>query len=435
MVTLERDAVYPQLREGTAAQARVLGGADGYPCLVLLSYFIWALWSAFWVGDFFSVVGGYYHFGVVSRFSLLFRALNLLLCFAFLFISRDNDRTLSVVLLLSVLNIVAICVVSPLYFEGVQSSFETINVTIKQLAFFVYYSVLVKMLNLGLIQKKRIKLFFNVNIFIYTFFILLGGCTGGDLFSSYDGGGRFGFKGILQAQNEATFFLLISFGWIVITAKRSFIQFTLMIMTLFSLLLLGTKGGLVGALLLAFGFLIAKKGFIRGGGYSLLILILFCLLSYTAYLTVDFVQAGFDLSYGYFKYHYENTLSSSVVGLLLSGRNLKAVEVFNECSGIKAICYLFGGYPLGRYQAEMGVLDLILSFGFVGALIYLLLWIELWTKKNLRTALVHSYLLVVMAVLLFLDFLGGHMFPSAMVALYSAMLLAFSEERIYYLRL
>lgn len=228
-----------------------------------------------------------------------------------------------------------------------------------------------------------------------------------DLFRTYiDQPYRYGYSGLIPAQNEATLFFFIGISYFyylnfMIGNKTYKFWFFLL-----ATVLLGTKGiYLFLGLLLLFHFLshssLKAKVFVILLGVALF-------FGITWYVQTESAQ---DL----LSYFVIKTKENGLINMLLSGRN---ASIDNTIPTIldkwNFVNYFIGGQDINHFAIEMDFFDLFLFFGLVGGVSILILYFftlfKLRMKKPFNFFFVFSYFL--------LAFFAGHFFYSATNALY-----------------
>lgn len=228
-----------------------------------------------------------------------------------------------------------------------------------------------------------------------------------DLFRTYiEQSYRYGYSGLIPAQNEATLFYFIGISYFY---YKAFIQhekhFKFWIFILASLLL-GTKAIYVFLVMLLFFHLITAPGLKKQ-----FIAMLATLL--VGYGIVWFLET--DNSKQLLSYFTSKASEGGWLEMMLSGRNIlletKGLALLKEWSFIN---YFIGGQDQQRYLLEMDLFDLFYFTGIVGFILYISMYFSTLFRFNLKKPF---YLFFVISFF-GLAALGGHFFSSAVNALY-----------------
>jgi len=227
-----------------------------------------------------------------------------------------------------------------------------------------------------------------------------------DLFRTY-GGARFGYSGLLAAQNEATFYYVIasvfSFKYWVNTNNRNYL--ILLGLLLLASVLLGTK-----AMFLFLGSFV----FFLGWYYRLYTKIYF----WIGGLVLFGIAIVFLYRIGVIEYYLNQAGEEGWMFMITSKRNVLIQErlpaLFDKWHWYN---YLFGGVNPATSLVEMDIIDLFLFGGIVGSLLYYTLLFKTifaFSRNNyLGWFLVSQYFLI--------GGLAGHVFASGINAIYLAL--------------
>ncbi len=226
-----------------------------------------------------------------------------------------------------------------------------------------------------------------------------------NVFRTY-GGSRFGFSGLLYAQNEATFYYalasLFTFKYWQNTQNRYIL--ILLIGVFLSLFLLGTKSVFIFTssffVFLGFYYQLYRKSYFWIGGVVILV-----------------ISSFFLYKLGVVEYYVSQANEKGWLYMITSMRNVLIAErlpvVFENWHWYN---YLFGGVNPVTSFVEMDIIDLFLYGGIVGSLLYYLLLFKTifsFSKNNyFGWFLVFQYFLI--------GGLAGHVFASGINAIYLA---------------
>ncbi|WP_081798192.1 O-antigen ligase family protein [Pseudomonas sp. RL] len=371
---------------------------------------------SFFVGPFFDFLSIYLEYvdAEFSRVTLITRAFFLALFFILLLLKwRISPGTC-----------VWFLYFSPVMFSAVYFSLgsygfivflENIVLIIKFLSFFLYLYILQAMDKRDFVSLKN---FVYLSLFVYSLSIIIAASFDISFLRSYEGD-RFGYKGFVYAQNEASALLL--FGLLIsavdIVTTQSLRSRILFLCCFVAAVLLGTKTGLIIPFFVMALIFLYKTGFAKAAIYSLLSLLFFLAAGYALVSGTSFFEDAFLSSYSYFKYQFDNYAEGSIITLLLSGRDYKVVEIFREYVLGNPFYLFFGGYPMGQYSAEIDFVDLILLFGAPLAALYFL---KLLSAFRACSGPLRVFYLISFCIVLFFSNTAGHFLYSALVLPYMA---------------
>ncbi len=224
-------------------------------------------------------------------------------------------------------------------------------------------------------------------------------------FSTY-GINRFGYKPLIAAQNEISFWWII--GIIYFLRKHELRSSHNNLLLLFVVgiagMLLGTKATIIFIFILFFYLLLLSTIDSRFKFWGFIVLILSMML---------FLY--FSGIFGYFLDFYKER------GLLISFTSKRSLLVQERVPVVLSTwCwynYLIGGISSIRYLTEMDLIDIFMMFGVLGSIGYLfLLWKTLFHFSNKNRA---GWLLGFSFI--FVGGFGGHVFQSGVCAIYLAL--------------
>ncbi len=310
-----------------------------------------------------------------------------------------------------------------LYQRNWVESFSVIN---KMLFFFVCLGVFRLYFKTTESRDQLFKVF-EFLVLVEAFTVIIGFIFHLDVLSSYGSGtpgfDRFGYKGLIPAQNETSGFFIIAFFyflWKIVRLNRGMLQF----LTVFvAALLTGTKTSfiLVGVLLLYLARWLMGKRIKRIRMY---IVVSVFLVALVALLAHDYILALVQPTIGFYVDKVRN-LSWSPLETFLSGRTLKTKRFFSDYwPHFGFLNYLFGGHDLPIFWTETDLVDVFISLGLVGGVVFYYCYLKalLFNTKGVR----FTHLLFVITWL-GASTIAGHLVFSAINGAYLAILiLAFS---------
>ncbi|WP_170948916.1 O-antigen ligase family protein [Arsukibacterium tuosuense] len=234
-----------------------------------------------------------------------------------------------------------------------------------------------------------------------------------------------GLKGFFYSTNELAVVLLVVSGWLLWrswpTHKARYMMISLL--TLASAMLLLTKTGLLGSLLLVvcIPLLAAKPGFYRQYYRQLLVCLLLALI--TLLLVIWYAEPLLRAAglYDKLAYAYQQR---GVLGILLSSRDLYLTVVWQQTEQHYELLHrLFGvgvagvSVLLKKYFIEIDLFDLLMFYGLAGGLIFSLTFGRFFYSSVAQLA-VHplaATVLFINIVLLGVAMLAGHVVTSGML--------------------
>ncbi|WP_068471675.1 hypothetical protein [Saccharicrinis aurantiacus] len=221
---------------------------------------------------------------------------------------------------------------------------------------------------------------------------------------------KFGYDGLIFAQNEASYLYIIALLILYYDAVFLKTRRLLFTYTLVSSFFIGTKAVYIfHASLLLFHiiyFISFKKIF----------LILGIIFSTTYYFLTDNLLVKLQSIWSVFLNNYKN---EGLLSALLSGRDNfihnRVIPLFFEFWQWPN--YFIGGHDLINFYTEMGFIDLFLMFGIIGSIIYLSLYSFFVFPYFTR----NTYLIFSATITFIIVFTSGHFFESPLNAAYAAL--------------
>lgn len=285
--------------------------------------------------------------------------------------------------------------------------------------FFIFYATY-KSLEDKVFLKKIINIFKKVFIFNGSLAII-GSLFNIKLFSTFPIGAlRFGYDGLIFAQNEASIFYLLGlflfyYDWKV--NKRPLKQ---LVFVLFICVLTGMKAVFLGVILLLlfhfFSRMTVKK---------------------TLYLVTGVVLSGIVLglsisklkvTFGYFFYFFQK---KGFLYTVLGGRNsFIESRVIPYLERLDVVNYIFGGQNVSNVNdylalVEMDFIDIFLFFGILNGFGFLYLY-----KKNIIGVVQNNFFYFVIFVFFLLSFFSGHFFTSSVNPIFIIIVFSYINSSI-----
>src|SRR5690554_486772 len=231
----------------------------------------------------------------------------------------------------------------------------------------------------------------------------IGALTNFELFSSYLYSDRFGFNGLMRNVTHASYIVIIYIIYFYYQYKQVATKANLLhlLSAVFFVFLLATKAAFLFLLLFIIYVVYQKnKKFFIG---------LLLLIGVTSFLLKDFVLN--QLLPKYFAPLNEVYESQGIIAMLTSLRSEQFTELFLPYISENWVFanYLFGGFDSSLRKIEFELIDLWLTFGLLGILLYLFLFFKYafpidWIKNH-----------TLIFLLFFIVFLAGSFFSSVPV--------------------
>lgn len=267
-------------------------------------------------------------------------------------------------------------------------------------------------------DRKSVEDIYKLTIVIASGFVLTGLLFNIPLFLSYDSG-RFGYKGLFYAVNEASLYFIIAqlYGMYNVIYKK---KWWILVLSTIASLLLGTKAGIISPFLIWMLLIFYKNR----SGLKLVrfIVVLFMFGVLMKYVIVPATVGG-DKVLSYFVY---DASRSNVFTMFLSGRNQFVADRFIPYHTNRSMFnILFGGVNNLECTVEMDFFDLYLFMGIAGGLTFLTGYTLLFFGKGVSFFIASSFVIILTDAAI-----GGHVFYSANNAIYIVLLLLVGRSEI-----
>jgi hypothetical protein len=284
---------------------------------------------------------------------------------------------------------------------------ENFNTLFKYLFPLIIYLLAIDILELPTEKKNKIFKYYRYILSFNGLLILYGILFGSRILQTYDSTYRYGFDGLIFAQNEASYIFILAV--FTVYYRRFYLKikewfFWIIIITS---LAVATK-----AVYLTFILLLLYHVFTRVPLKKVLIYGLTGILTfYLVFNTI--VNKIFVNSYNVFMHGYRR---EGLLFALTSGRN-EFIEQKLEplILNIWTIPnFLFGGQDVSKFYMEMGFLDLFLFFGLLGSIIYCYIFFKLFQKIDfdLNSKIFLFFVIVTIIAT------AGHFFTSGIVGMH-----------------
>ncbi|KER74451.1 hypothetical protein HR51_05130 [Burkholderia cepacia] len=300
---------------------------------------------------------------------------------------------------------------------------EQLIFVVKVFSFFVYPAAMSLLSDRRLRQVETIAF---ATLLIYGAAIVLGALLSIEMFRSYQAQThiRSGYKGIVNAQNEAAALIVVSIGFGYLHAllrgwsKRSI---SLVFCMFIAAMLTGTKGAVVGVLGMTCAYFYSRHNALKATGRIATVVGAMAVSAVLAYLFVSQVSQAVELTLRYFEHQGGRLGGDKAVTLLLSGRNLKFANVWDELRQHEFVPLLTGGYPVIRYMVEIDIPDLVLTFGLPVFAVYLTGLVRAFVPRSRQTGS-RRFGGLFFFVMLAMASTAGHVLGSAIVSPYLALI-------------
>ncbi|MBN1180636.1 MAG: O-antigen ligase family protein [Bacteroidales bacterium] len=350
------------------------------------------------------------------RVSILFRSVALIYFLMLALLKSPKNHLLLIVLFFYTIFMIGLISAQHLFEE--YNYLENFNLINKLLFFFICWVAFNIVFQS---DKDRIKLFklYELIILFEVMSILIGFIFQIDFLSSY-GGRRFGYKGLIPAQNEVSgFFILALFYYL---AKVNYLgrDVLKLIMVLIAGLLTGTKVALVMPLVLVIQvifWLTRQKVKIR---YLHLAISLLFIVAGAIYYWDDLLTT-ISPTIEYYTYQVTNYDYSPFVIIGTSGRLLLVEEfLLDYLPRYNSLNLLFGGQDLAFFSTETDIIDVFMRLGIIGLLVFYSIYIRVLIGNSVKVDFIR---LLFVITWLGISAVAGHFVFSAINGGYLAILL------------
>ncbi|MFM0503295.1 O-antigen ligase family protein [Paraburkholderia caffeinilytica] len=244
---------------------------------------------------------------------------------------------------------------------------------LKVFSFFVCFAVLSGMSDR---QLEGLEPIVRFTLLAYALSIVAGAAFSIDMFRSYwaDTQIRSGYKGIVYAQNEASALMIVGLGYGLLSVLKSgwSIRNGMLIGSIvLASSLVGTKAAMAGAVVVTCSYFYSRHRVPQATARALGVVGTLAGIAVVAYLAMPSVRSAVALSLQYFMYQHDQTGGTGLLTLILSGRDVKFANVWDDVAKEGYVALLTGGYPVVRYLVEIDVPDLVLAMGLPVCVLYL----------------------------------------------------------------
>ncbi|MFM0552058.1 O-antigen ligase family protein [Paraburkholderia sediminicola] len=308
---------------------------------------------------------------------------------------------------------------------GNMSSAEFAQQAVFILKVFSFFVCLAALSGMSDGQLEKLEPIVRFTLFAYALAIVAGAVFSIDMFRSYwaDTQIRSGYKGIVYAQNEASALMIVGLGYgqlRVLKSGWSVWNGALVGSIVLASCLVGTKAAMAGAVAITCSYFYCRHRVPQATFRALTLVAALVGIAVAAYLSLPGVRSAVDLSLQYFTYQHDHAGDGGVLTMVLSGRDVKFSNVWDEVAKDGYVPLLTGGYPVVRYLVEIDVPDLVLAMGLPVGVFYL--WgvgkAFLYRESGAVPRFGKWFYIVLMATAC----TAGHVLVSAIVSPYLAMI-------------
>ena len=247
--------------------------------------------------------------------------------------------------------------------------------------------------------------------------ILIGFFSGNKFLQTYPGIFRFGYDGLILAQNEASFIFIFAIATVYYSRFYLKINEYFFWIILIPSLIVATKAVYLFIVLLFVFHLIKRVSLKKLLTYGA------SLLTFGYLLFYSFVNKILINSYDVFIYGYNR---GGLLYALLSGRDLffklKLKPLLFEHWSVPNL--FFGGQDVIAHYIEMGFIDLFLFFGIIGFSIYLYIYYRLFTLFPFN----RDFKIFFGLTLFLIIATAGHFFESGIVGVHFIFILLINKN-------
>ncbi len=283
---------------------------------------------------------------------------------------------------------------------------DNLNRFFKYILIILLYIAASDVLDSDKYPEKLLKLYKSI-IWINGFVIIIALLLSIKVFRTYAGPWRFGYNGLIYAQNDSSYFFIFALTTFYYRRFYLFIKEWIFWLILITSILVATKAVFLFILLLILFHLTQRVSIKK-------ILIVGLSLAVAGYLIFSSIINKILLNaWGVFQYNYHK---GGLLFALLSGRNTflqaKFIPLVTQIWTLPN--FFIGGQDVELYYMEMGFFDLFLFFGIIGLLLYLYIFIKIYNRVSFS----YKFKLFFLLALLGIVGLSGHFFNSSIAVTY-----------------
>nr|WP_216668751.1 O-antigen ligase family protein [Paraburkholderia xenovorans] len=314
---------------------------------------------------------------------------------------------------------------------GDMSSAEFIQQTVFILKSFSFFVCLAAISGMSDRQLDKLEPVMRLTLLAYALAIVAGAVFSIGMFRSYwaETQIRSGYKGIVYAQNEASALMIVGLGYSLLRVLKSGWSAwngALVGSIVLASCLVGTKAAMAGAVAITCSYFYCRHKVPQATVRALTLVAALAGVAVIVYLSLPGVRNAVDLSLQYFMYQHDHVGDGGLLTTVLSGRDVKFSNVWDEVAKQSYVPLLTGGYPVVRYLVEIDVPDLMLAMGLPVGICYL--WGVAKAFLHHGSGAVPSFGKWFYVVLMATACTAGHVLVSAIVSPYLAMIAVLVER-------
>lgn len=267
----------------------------------------------------------------------------------------------------------AIAGLTSLYSPAEYEFFENFK-DVNKLAFFFICWETYRLYFKTIAAQEQLFKVFEILLLVQSLLIIVSFAFNLDIFAAYyipgEGIRRFGYQGLIPAQNEISGFFLIAFFYFLnklVYLRKGILE---ILLTTLAGLLTGTKVTLILPIVL---FVYILLWFLRTRipKTYLALIILFFLAGLMALMAKDYIVERITPTISYFRWQIEHGTLDSELAVFLTGRDYKVRLFLSDIlPKYNLLNYLFGGYDRAVYSLEMDVFEVFATFGLIGGVTF-----------------------------------------------------------------
>jgi hypothetical protein len=284
---------------------------------------------------------------------------------------------------------------------------ENFNTLFKYLFPLIIYLLAIDVLTLPDEKQNKIFKYYRYILGFNGLLILYGIIFGSIVLQTYDSYYRYGFDGLIFAQNEASYIFILAVFTVYYRRFYLKIKEWFFWIIILSSLVVATKAVYISLILVLLYHIFTRVSFKR----ILIFAGVGILAGYLLFNTM--VNKIFLNSYNVFMHIYRE---GGFLKAITSGRNEFIEEkleplIFNIWTLPN---FIFGGQDVSTFYMEMGILDLFLFFGFFGLLIYGYMYYKLVKLIDFQKGFKRFFVFTLLTIIAS----AGHFFTSGIAGLH-----------------
>ena len=358
----------------------------------------------------------------------------------FLLLLLRTDKRTNIWSILVIFNLVfligSLAGMFSLYPASESNLFENFRILNKTMFVFITFETL-RIYFSTLDQREKLFKILEILILVQAVVIIISFIFHIQLFSAYlsytaDGVRikRFGYQGLIPAQNEVAGFFLIGFYYFLLKFAYYRKGLILLLITIVAGLMTGTKVALLFPIVLTL-FLVWRAykqvNTHRLSRKLLGLLVLFLFLVSIAIWQREYIIKELTPTINYYVRQSAIDQSNPILtAFTVPGRVLKIQEFFSSyLPRFNGLNFLFGGHDLTSFATESDPFDIFAKLGILGTLAFYLIYIQLLLYPGNRPTI---FRLVFIISWLGVSLVAGHLAYTAINGTYLALLILFFDS-------